>query len=667
MYEIIGESYYRMYKQTRNQNYLMKCQEIYSIGLKYVKNAGSPIYLHRVAEIYYEYCKYKECLKICISIISRFPFYNKLPDVVFLSVCILKENNNYVQALKYIVPLIKTPPQGFRDHHILFVTGLLSEESNNNSSTQIYKSFYTSLCDDIKKVYKDYQDIINNSKPWEDYGNFYYEKGYYSMSLSFYLVAERKQPNNIESLCKKICDNAILCKNKNIYNTFILKCNDDDKKELNEQLKMIEESEDIIYEEMPTELTRVFVNEEIKEAGPSDAFEAINVIRIYLKAECTELKRLSDELLSLQRKHLPSEQYHLLNLQYKKLYEKYTECKTRYHFLTKAKKTLDEKYNNDEKELRNLNQKYGELLEKLQQYESYGDTRKLYIENRRKQYMEDHGYLLLEKALELYNSKEYEKTAKYLEVLYDIKSECHWDEDTEGNVVRILDDCFYQLYLNNNNINYLYKSYKYALDALKFNINADYFDRLYEIGKICYENGDCDATNESCDLIKKLYPINKLYPDSLLLYACSLRIVKNYSKSIEILKKLLDSLPTEMKKCDIWFLLGFIYSLEGKKDTDVSFIHFYDHIPPEIKIKYRDARKAIKDSEIWEYYGDLFMGKRLFLLSFELYLRCLGLKPKNKDEIREKIRKAISNCGELGIYLMYIILYLVKILLKLII
>lgn len=91
-------------------NYLELCQDIYGKGLKYVKNASNPSLLHRISEVYYEYGVYKGSLELDSIVISRFPTYQNLSDVVFLAAIILKYLKQYHKAIDYLQHLfIKLP------------------------------------------------------------------------------------------------------------------------------------------------------------------------------------------------------------------------------------------------------------------------------------------------------------------------------------------------------------------------------------------------------------------------------------------------------------------------------------------------------------------------------------------------------------------------------
>lgn len=78
LYHVLGDSYYRIYVENNNLNYLKESQKRYSEAIKYNNISSSPSSLFDIAIVYYEYGLYDESLKILTQIIERFKDFRKI-------------------------------------------------------------------------------------------------------------------------------------------------------------------------------------------------------------------------------------------------------------------------------------------------------------------------------------------------------------------------------------------------------------------------------------------------------------------------------------------------------------------------------------------------------------------------------------------------------------
>lgn len=153
--------------RNKNINYLIRSQEIYKQGLKYVKNAGNPVFLQRVSEIYYEYGHFTESLSMCVLIIKRFPNYQYLPNVIFLSSIICKYLHNYKTAVDYLQHIVSLPPKGLDESDIYFITSLILDNANNIQKVASYKKYFSCLPENRREIYGEWENAYNDSLNWE--------------------------------------------------------------------------------------------------------------------------------------------------------------------------------------------------------------------------------------------------------------------------------------------------------------------------------------------------------------------------------------------------------------------------------------------------------------------------------------------------------------------
>lgn len=205
MFRLLGESYYRLYKETDNYNYLEMCQEVFSTALKFIINAGNAQLLHKVSMVYYEYGVYSGALQIESTIITRFPTYEFLPNIIFEAAIILKYLKQYRKAIDYLQHLSTKIPYKLDEQDYYMALARTLEESNNPKNTRLYKAtFENKIRDETRYHYSRWEEWYADEKTWFYYGKSFMKLRYFTLAMDFFLEALKRSDKPSDELYFKL-------------------------------------------------------------------------------------------------------------------------------------------------------------------------------------------------------------------------------------------------------------------------------------------------------------------------------------------------------------------------------------------------------------------------------------------------------------------------------
>lgn len=306
LFKIIGDSYYKLYCENNNNNYLHSGIDILSKSLKYQSNINNPFIYHQLSQLYYEDGNYEEALSLHSIIISKYPNYSFLNEVIFLSACVLKCMKDYKKSKEFLQHVIDSLPSGLSPNSIWLIIGHIQEESGNKDDANIsYQNSYNSSDnDDIKTRYKDGNDYCNDYKTWDHLGDLLFDLRYFSLAKDMYEHELLCNPPNKDEILKKICIVNIKEHNIKGIDETLSKADNPDKilKELKKEIDMVKNPDGIDFDNIGDEMANGFMS---LPDIPSDIFsnphKLIETLSKLKKEYDDQMKVLNEEVMKREK------------------------------------------------------------------------------------------------------------------------------------------------------------------------------------------------------------------------------------------------------------------------------------------------------------------------------------------------------------------------------
>lgn len=171
LFRILGDSYYNLYINTNNSNYIQSAQAAYNRAIKYPLNSNNPTVLHQISQTLYEAGDYETSLDINLRIMKDFTSYKRTSELMFLNGCLYKQLKKYTNSVECFQKILLHPPYNLTTATIWFIIATIFEESNSAQANAAYRRFYSTLVrDDKMDKYKDWNEARQDKDVWVKIG-----------------------------------------------------------------------------------------------------------------------------------------------------------------------------------------------------------------------------------------------------------------------------------------------------------------------------------------------------------------------------------------------------------------------------------------------------------------------------------------------------------------
>jgi hypothetical protein len=176
----LARAYFEQWHLSLNRVWIEKSLFYFQCASQHVMLLSSPAFLQEVALALERSKRFKEAAKVISGIISCFPKYRNLNEVIFRGGIIMIALKMYQQSREYLLHSMEDPPYGWKSYDIVFIAArVLQFEPGQKRLCRIaYDEAYRKNRSDrfFFVKYKNWQEWINDADTWRNHGDRCFEQ-----------------------------------------------------------------------------------------------------------------------------------------------------------------------------------------------------------------------------------------------------------------------------------------------------------------------------------------------------------------------------------------------------------------------------------------------------------------------------------------------------------
>ncbi len=181
----------QMWTNTFHHSYLECAIEAYKEAMKHMEYMQDPGIRYELGKCYYIYGALEGALSVFSNIITEFPQYGKIKDIIWMSAVAMKQLGNLDEALEYFKHTLEDLPSTYREEHVLFVmASLYNAQGKRPFAQEAYSTIFRKF--NPKPSKKENADTwFAKPDTWFNIALFFYKFRDFTVALEAYETGVR--------------------------------------------------------------------------------------------------------------------------------------------------------------------------------------------------------------------------------------------------------------------------------------------------------------------------------------------------------------------------------------------------------------------------------------------------------------------------------------------
>ncbi|KAG6618323.1 uncharacterized protein IUM83_01623 [Phytophthora cinnamomi] len=203
----LGRCLVKQYEVSSEWGYLSKSLYFFQLASTHLVFLSNPSFLQEIAYALEKNGDYRHAAEILGGIISCFPRYGRLMEVIFRAGIVMFSLKMFRQSREYVLHTMDSAPFGWESFDIVFLAAR-TMELEGKSSRQLcavaYDDAYRkTFRGNLHYVHRTWQDWIKASETWREVGDRYFHQQEYVLAKDAYLVMRKRQTHKPSELTTK--------------------------------------------------------------------------------------------------------------------------------------------------------------------------------------------------------------------------------------------------------------------------------------------------------------------------------------------------------------------------------------------------------------------------------------------------------------------------------
>ncbi|GMF37427.1 unnamed protein product [Phytophthora lilii] len=203
----LGRCLLRQYELCCQWEYLSKSLFFFQQASSHLVFISNPSFLQEIAFALERNKDYRHAAEILAGIITCFPRYGRLMEVIFRAGIVMFSLKMFRQSREYVLHAMDAAPFGWKPFDIVFLAARIMElegKSSRRLCAVAYEDAYRkNLRGSLHHVYSTWQDWIKTPETWRDVGDRYFERNEYVLAKDAYMVMRKRQTYKPSELTTK--------------------------------------------------------------------------------------------------------------------------------------------------------------------------------------------------------------------------------------------------------------------------------------------------------------------------------------------------------------------------------------------------------------------------------------------------------------------------------
>ncbi|OWZ17936.1 hypothetical protein PHMEG_0008057 [Phytophthora megakarya] len=213
----LGRCLLKQYQMCCQWEYLNKSLFFYQQASAHIVFLSNPSFLQEIAFALELNADYRHSAEILAGIITCFPRYTRLMEVIFRASIVMFSLKMFRQSREYLLHTMDAAPFGWEPVDIVVLAARIMELEGKPSrqlcAVAYDDAYRKSLRGSVQHVYNTWQDWIKAPETWRELGDRYLERQEYVLAKDAFLVMRKRQkhkPSELTSKRKAVMD-ALRC------------------------------------------------------------------------------------------------------------------------------------------------------------------------------------------------------------------------------------------------------------------------------------------------------------------------------------------------------------------------------------------------------------------------------------------------------------------------
>ncbi|KAE9355683.1 hypothetical protein PF008_g3943 [Phytophthora fragariae] len=203
----LGRCLLKQYEVSSEWGYLSKSLFFFQQASTHLVFLSNPSFLQEIAYALEMNGDYRHAAEILGGIISCFPRYGRLMEVIFRAGIVMFSLKMFRQSREYVLHTTDAAPFGWESFDIVFLAARIMELEGKSSRSlcavaydDAYRKTYRG---NLHYVHRTWQEWIKAPETWREVGDRYFEQREYVLAKDAYLVMRKRQTHKPSELTSK--------------------------------------------------------------------------------------------------------------------------------------------------------------------------------------------------------------------------------------------------------------------------------------------------------------------------------------------------------------------------------------------------------------------------------------------------------------------------------
>ncbi|GMF19030.1 unnamed protein product [Phytophthora fragariaefolia] len=203
----LGRCLLKQYEASSQWKYLSKSLFFFQQASTHLVFISNPSFLQEIAFALERNGDYRHAAEILGGIISCFPRYARLMQVIFRAGVVMFSLKMFRQSREYILHTMDAAPFGWESFDIVFLAARIMElegRSSRSLCAVAYDDAYRkTFRGNLHHVHRTWQDWIKAPDTWREVGDRYFQQREYALAKDAYLMMRKRQTHKPSELATK--------------------------------------------------------------------------------------------------------------------------------------------------------------------------------------------------------------------------------------------------------------------------------------------------------------------------------------------------------------------------------------------------------------------------------------------------------------------------------